>query len=123
MLRLRRDVGERLEIPFAERLDLGDDRVHLALDGARRGDCRPVAVRAIVFVGPSDDGFMLERVDEAEAVRNLFVLASRLGGDEDCARAFERVADLTRSVPVWNVSYPLRLDDLDATVERIAKRV
>ena len=123
MLRLRRDVGERLEIPFAEQLDLGDDRVHLALDGARRGNCRPVPIRAIVFLGRSENGFTLERVDNAEAVRNLFVLASRLGGDEDCARAFEGVADLTRSVPVWNVSYPLRVDDLDATVEGIAERV
>jgi hypothetical protein len=123
MLRLRRDVGERLEIPFAEPLDLGDDRVHLALDGARRGNCQPVPIRAIAFLGRSENGFTLERVDNAEAVRNLFVLASRLGGDEDCARAFEGVADLTGSVPVWRVSYPLGLDELESTVERIAKGV
>jgi hypothetical protein len=123
MLRLRRDVGELLEIPFAKRLDLGDDRVHLALDGALRGNCRPVPIRAIAFLGRSENGFALARVDDAEAVRNLFVLASRLGGDDDCARVFAGVADLASSVPVWSVSYPLALDDLDSTVERIAKGV
>jgi len=123
MLRLRRDVGERLEIPIAERFDLRDDRVHLALDGGRRGDCRPVPIRAVVFLGPSNDGFGLERVDEAEAVRNLYVLTSRPGGERDCARAFAGVADLTGSVPVWSVSYPLGLDKLEGTVERIAKGV
>jgi hypothetical protein len=129
MLRLRRDVGESLEIPAAERLGLVDDRVHFALDGQERGDCAPVPLRAIVFLNPSVNGatsngdFALSRVAEAEAVRNLFVLTFRLPESPDRARAFSAMVDLARSVPVWSVSYPLRLEDLDANVERIVRSV
>jgi hypothetical protein len=123
MLRLRRDVGERLDVPFAERLDLVDDRVHLALDGDQRGDCQPVPLRAIIFLNPSGNGFALSRVPESEAVRNLFVLTFRLPGPPDSTRAFSAMVDLVRSVPVWSLSYPLRLDELDGTVKTIVRNV
>jgi hypothetical protein len=122
MLRLRRDVGERLVVPCAERLDLVDDRVHLALDGGR-GDCRPVPVRAIVFLGDAAERFALEPVPDAETIRNLFVLTFRLPGGHGCTEAFDAMVDLARAVPVWRMCYPRRLDELQATVERVVAGV
>ena len=61
MLRLRHDVAEQLEIPNATPVGtVEDDRVHLALDPAVRGDCSPVPLRAIVLLRHADEGFRIE---------------------------------------------------------------
>src|SRR5207248_8881688 len=60
MLRVRPDIGARLALPFARQTKQTDDRRHLALDEATRGDCRPVPVRGIVFLQRSDNGIRVE---------------------------------------------------------------
>ena len=122
MLRLRHDVAEQLEIPNATPVGtVQDDRVHLALDPAVRGDCSPVPLRAIVLLRHGDEGFRIEPAPAAQVVQDLWALSFRLPTDADRARCFKAVADLARSVPVWNLHRPLTMRDLPATVDFVVE--
>lgn len=123
MLRLRHDVAAAFDVPATTRIAETDDRVHLSVDPARRGDCAPVPLRAVVFLRGSAETFRLERADPGDAVRDLFALAFRFPDDADRRRCFEAVADVARAVPVWNLWRPLTIADLPDTVEQIAGRV
>lgn len=123
MLRVRRDIADRLELPFGRRLDAGDERTHIALDSDHRGDSAVVPLRAIVFLRESDDGVKLERVDPADAIRDLWTLSFALPTRVDRARCFNGVADLAHTIPIWNLSRPLRLEELERTVERLVAGV
>jgi hypothetical protein len=119
MLRLRRDMAERLDIPRAHPVGVSDDRLHLALDPAERGDCDPVAVRAVVFLRDGDGEVALEAARAPQAIRDLWSLSFRLPLDADRARCFVAVTDLVNAAPVWNLFYPRRIESLPAAVERI----
>jgi hypothetical protein len=120
MLRVRRDVADRLDLPYAEKLGETEDRVHLAIAPDQRGDGAPVPVRGVVFLRPAaEGGSALERVDAGDAIRDLWVLSFRLAGTDEAARSFKGVTDLARLVPVWNLSHPLRFGLLERAVERI----
>ena len=122
MLRLRHDVAEQLDIPNATSVGtVDDDRVHLALDPTRRGDCSPVAVRAVVLLRHADDGVRIEPVAPADAVRDLWSLSFRLPSEAEVARSFMAIADLVRSVPVWNLYRPLTIRDLPAAVDCVVR--
>ena len=123
MLRLRHDVAERLELPNATAVGtVEDDRVHLAIDPAVRGDCSPIPLRAIVLLRQSDQGrgLQIQRADPAQAVRDLWALSFRLPTAADRTRCFTAAAELARMVPVWSVHRPLTMRDLPATVDFIA---
>jgi hypothetical protein len=121
MLRIRPDVADALDIPGAEVLEAGDERVHLALDPSVRGDCTPVPIRAIVFLRGGTDSLELRRVEPHDAIRDLFALSFRLPGRDESARTFGAVAQLAAAVPAWDVTYPLRLDELDRVVEALER--
>ena len=123
MLRLRPDVAAALEVPGTSRTAETDERVHLAIDPSRRGDCAPVPLRSVVLLRGTADEFRLERADAEVAVRDLFALAFRFPNDADRRRCFEAVADLARAVPVWNLWRPLTYAALPATVEQIVAGV
>jgi hypothetical protein len=120
MLRIRPDVAEALDIPRALVLEAGDERLHLALESSERGDCTPVPVGAVVFLRGGSDGIQLQRSDPHEAVRDLYGLSFRLPGAAEVTRAFRGVAELVATVPTWDLSYPLRLEELDRVVETVA---
>lgn len=120
MLRIRRDVAGRLALRGARKVAAGDDRVHLSLDPSRRGDCRPVPVRALVLLRRAANGIALERVPAAHALRELWPLSFRLPGVEDRARCFQALTALADTVRVWNLARPLRMNDLDRVVATIA---
>jgi hypothetical protein len=119
MLRLRSDVAEALNIRCAQTLEAGDARLHLALDPRTRGDCTPVEIRTIVFLRGHASQFECHRSDPRNAVRDLFALGFRLPGEADTARAFSVAADLVASVPAWDVSYPLRIEQLEQIVDAV----
>jgi hypothetical protein len=122
MLRLRHDIAQQLEIPNATPVEtVADDRVHLALDPAVRGDCSPVPLRAIVLLRRADRGLRIEPVHPIQVVQDLWALSFRLPTDADRARCFTAVADLARSVPVWNLQRPLTVRDLPATVDFVVQ--
>ena len=122
MLRLRHDVAQELDVPHATAVgSVEDDRVHLALDPAGRGDCTPVPLGAVVLLRRSDHDVRIERATPAEAVRDLWALSFRLPEDADRARCFADVAGLVRTVPIWNLHRRLRFDDLPATVALVTR--
>lgn len=120
MLRVRRDVAAELKLPRAREVAAGgDDRVHFSLDPARRGDCTPLPVRAVVFLRRSDNGIALERVPSALSLRELFPLSFKLPGSDSHARCFAGVTALADAARVWNLYRPVRLGDLTDVVGRI----
>jgi hypothetical protein len=120
MLRVRRDLAGRLELPGAREIAVGDDRVHFSLDRSRRGDCTPLPIRSVVFLRRSDGDVALERVPAADALRDLWALSFRLPTSEDRERCFQSIATLADAIRVWNLSRRLRLGGLRHVIERIA---
>lgn len=123
LLRVRPDVAHRLDLPYARVVREDEDRVHFSVEEERRGDCRPVPVRAVVFLRPSDNGVTLERAETTQAVRDLWALSFRLPIEEQVAASFAGMADLAGSVPVWNLGHVRRLEDVSATIDRIVSGV
>jgi hypothetical protein len=123
MLRLRNDVAERLELQEARRLPVDDERTHLALDAARRGDCEPVPLRGIVLLRPSGESPRMERADAAETLRDLWAVTSRFPTEEGRARCFAQVAALADAVPIWDLAHSLNLESLSGTVQYVARHV
>ncbi len=122
LLRVRRDVANRLDLPFGRVVAEDEERLHLSLDERERGDCRPVPLGAALLLR-TGDCFGLERAPTPDAIRDLWALSFRLPSEDDFARCFAAVSDLVRSVPVWNLSRRLRFDTLAATVERVSAHV
>lgn len=120
MLRMRRDLVGRLELPGAVEVAAGDDRVHFSLDRSRRGDCTPLPIRSVVFLRPGDRDAALERVPAADALRDLWALSFRLPNLEAKERCFRDITAFADTVPVWNLSRRLRLEGLKQVIERIA---
>jgi hypothetical protein len=121
MLRVRHDIAAELELPLMK-LGESEDRVHYALDG-QAGDGRPVGLRGIVLLTDFGPQTTLERVPAERAVRDLWALTFRLPTAADRARSFAEVAELAETIPVWELSRPRRLADLEAVVTRIAADV
>jgi hypothetical protein len=119
LLRIRRDVYERLDWPGTVPVVSEPDRVHLAVEGERRGDGQPVPIRGVVLLRPGEGETVMERVAPERSLPDLFALSWKLPTDADRARCFRGAASLASSVPVWNLHRELRLDRLEELVERI----
>lgn len=119
MLRVRRDVADRLDLPRAREVAESDNRVHFSLDPDRRGDSSPVPMRAIVLLRRGEDGIVLDRVPAARALPDLWPLSFRLPTVEDRARCFDGLARLAACARIWNLVRPLRLDELGRVVQRV----
>jgi hypothetical protein len=123
MLRLRPDVAEALRLPAVEQVGEDEDRIHFALGAEGRGTCAPVPIRGIVLLRESMNGHSLERVPAAEAIPELWALSFKLPTEADRSRCFNDLAGVADAVPVWNLSRPLSLKHLPATVRYIARHV
>jgi hypothetical protein len=123
VLRVRRQTAEQLEIIDAEEVGTRDDRVHLSIAPERRGDCKPVPLRAILMLRESENGFSLDRPSTVDAVRDLWPLSFNLPTIEDRARCFAAVTDLSRVVRVENLYRPFRLEELPGVVDFVAQHV
>jgi hypothetical protein len=118
LLRLRPDVFKG-ELPAglfvaAER----PDRVFVGFEGSARGSSAPVPIRAIVFLREAESS-RLERVPPSTALKDLWRLSFRTGTEDARAGSFRSLARLAGSVSCWNVYRPLKLGELQATVELI----
>jgi hypothetical protein len=118
LLRIRRDVFERVDFRDTEIAFESPQRVTLALDASRRGDAGPVPLRGVVLLRRSEGAMSLVRADPTEAVRDLFNLC--FTGNVDRARAFQEVATLVSAVPVWYLARQLDYGEMPAVVEKIA---
>lgn len=119
MLRIRRDVYERLDFPGTDVVGEDPERVYLTVPEATRGDGDPVPIRGVVFLRRSEDEFTLDRVPMEKAVPDLWALSLNLPTDESRARCFHQVTSIAAQVPVWNVHRRLSLDLLPQLVGRI----
>jgi hypothetical protein len=118
MLRLRRDVYERFALPHATVVREDPDRVFLSLEKSLRGDSSPVPIRGVVFLRRSDDeAIRIERIPAEQAFPDLWSLIFHLPYDEDRARCFSGIAELSRSVPIWNLYRRFSIEELPAVVD------
>ena len=123
MIRLRQDVAAWLDISGATRVGPTDDRVHLALHDATRGDGTPVPIRGIFLLRRSDGDPRIERLDAVRAVPDLWSLSSRIPTPDGRTRCFEGLVDAVRDVPLWNLFRPLALEGPDHAMDMIATTI
>ena len=119
-LRIRPDMFNGQVPQGTELISVRPDRVVLALDSNRRGDCTPIPIRSIVFLRESsDDQIRLERVEALRSLPDLWALSFRPKGDNALARSFHGLSSLATGTTVWNLHRPLRLDMLNDVIDRI----
>jgi hypothetical protein len=119
MLRIRRDMYERLEFPGTDVVAEDPDRVYLTIDESTRGDGSPVPIRGVVFLRRSEESWRMERLPREKAVPDLWALSLNLPTDESRADCFRGVTAIAARVPVWNLYRRLSVDQLPETVDRI----
>lgn len=119
VIRMRSDALRDVP-PDTTIVESTSERVMLAIDSDRRGGVDPVPVRAVVLLRIADDGEVrLERLDSAAAIRDMWVLAFRIPDSPDRTRAFEQLADLARTTPVYNLHRPLTFETLPQVVDMV----
>ena len=99
-----------------------EDRVFVGFDADSAGSSAPVPVKALVFLREGTN-MAVEPVDPVTALKDLWRLSFRTGTEEGRADSFRRLTTLAGSVASWNVSRPLSLDTLPATVDLIQNAV
>jgi hypothetical protein len=119
LLRMRRDVYERLEFPHTHVSAEDPERIYLAIDEAVRGTGAPVPLRAVILLRKSDERLRMERVPAEKTVPDLWTLSFSLPTDADRARRFRGVTALGSRVPVWNLYRRLSFDHLSEVVDTI----
>jgi hypothetical protein len=119
ILRLRRDVFERLDFTgIATAHDFGR-KTGLVLNASRRGDARPIPLAGIVLLRRSSGDIKISPVDPPAAIRDLFALSFK--GVLDQGRSFEDLAALVSAVPVWNLERRLEFDNLPHVIEALVR--
>jgi hypothetical protein len=124
VLRIRRDVYERLRFPTLEPVAEDEDKVHLMLGESERGSADAVPVAGIVFVRQaslrgSEGRPEIDRVQAAEALPNLWAVNFSLPTTEARERTFRKAARLTDVVPAWEAYRPRTFEDLPRFVDLI----
>lgn len=122
LLRMRRDMAERLGVADHPAAITGGDRVRLPLQAAACGDSRPVPLRGIVLIGEEAAEVSMTRVPAVEAIPGLWQLSFALPERAAAARCFRELADLASGAPVWELRRPLSVEALSRVVEEIAAR-
>jgi hypothetical protein len=118
MLRVRRDSFERVGVPDAAIVGEDPDRIHLAIDPARRGAGDAIPIAAIVLLREGDE-VRVEVVAPELAIPDLWALAFKLPTDDDRTRCFGAVSALASSVPVWNLHRPMRYETLPQVIDAV----
>ncbi len=119
MLRVRRDIYDRLRIEGARAVAEDTERVHLALDDELRGSSDPVPLAGIVFLRRGSSTVELFRVRPDQYLAELWSVSFNLPIDRDRLRHFDKVAQVAFSVPLWVLDRPMRFDTLDDVIERL----
>lgn len=119
VLRVRRDVAERLGLPDVKMTYETDAKVNFALDDWRRGSGSPVPLKGIVFLRTWDGEPTLQRADAADALRDLLILSFK--AVLDLERCFQDAGRLVAEVPVWDLRRRLDFDELPQVVDAIVR--
>jgi hypothetical protein len=123
VIRLRRDVADRMQVPGTAVSRADQDRVHLTFDEAHRGDSRSVRLRAILMLRQVTEAAELQFVSSVDAVRDLWALTFRLPTDPSRAASFERAADLAARVETLDLRRSMNLDGLPQLVKLVERHV
>jgi hypothetical protein len=115
LLRLRRDVFDRLDFPGTNTVREFGRKVGIVLNESQRGGSEPVPLGGIVLLKKSSGEPALTRAANPEALRDLFVLSFK--GVLDAGKSFEDLALLVSQVPVWYLERRLDFTDLPRTVD------
>lgn len=123
MLRIRKDTYEHLTLPKTTRVAEDDDRVHLALDESTRGTGAPVPLAGVMLLrqGADDTDVRIEPATQETAIQDLWALSFKLPTEISRAACFDNVGRLVTSVPIWDLTRPMRYDTLDDVVKAIAE--
>ena len=119
LLRLRRDVFDRLGVPGGEVVAEEPGRVYVLGDEATRGTSDPVPLRAVVLLRKTAGAIELHPVPPARAIADLWSLAFKLPNDDARSTCFAAVTDLAGRVPVWDLHRMLSYEQLPAVVDAI----
>ena len=119
-VRMRRDVYDGRPLEGMHVISERSDRVFLGVDTDRKGSSAPVRIGGIAFLRESDD-IRIEPASGPLALPDLWHLNFRVATQENRAKSFLQLSRLAGLVSSWNVYRPLRLDQLDATVDLIAQ--
>lgn len=120
MLRLRRDVAERVAPAHFREVGRDPDRVHL-VDGRDVGSGDPVPIRAVVLLRDDQCSPTLEGLTPTEALADLWSVSFHLPTAADRARCFRDVTDLADRLPLFALRRRMGLDALSATIESVLK--
>ena len=123
LLRVRRDVAERLDFSGTRLVGEDTERSFLAIEPDRAGAGEPVPLGAVVLLRGEEDKVRLERVAGVELLRDLWALAFKLPTDPDFERCFAGITVLSERVPIWNLHQPFDLERLPGTVQHLASSV
>ena len=121
LLRLRHDIAERWRPKGAYEVGVDADRVHLAIDVDRRGDCEPVPLGAVVLLQGGAEQIEITRLRSAEALAGLYDLQFQLSNAAALRQGFAAAAAVARSVPIYSLRRPMNLEWLDRTVARLCE--
>jgi hypothetical protein len=119
MLRVRRDVYERLTIRGAHPVADDPERIHLAIEDEHRGSSDPVPLAGILFLRRGTPSVELFRVRPDQYLAELWSVSFNLPVDRDRHRHFDKVTTVAFSVPLWVLDRPLTFDTLDEVIDRL----
>jgi hypothetical protein len=122
-IRLRPDMFTGEPPPGTTLAAIRPDRIHLALDSQRRGNGRPVPIRAIVFLRESSSEVNVRPVPGTEALKDLWALTFRFHTEGERRDAFRQLARLASAVPIWNLFRPMQVETLEAVVSHLVRLV
>lgn len=111
------------DVPAADLADTyvtHDDgqKTHHAIAHERRGDGRPVHLRAIVFLRTMPT-MRVDHIPVSEAIKSLWSTSFYIPTDEGRTTCFRGIVDLATSTPAWTIARPLETTTLDWVVRRI----
>jgi hypothetical protein len=119
LMRVRPDVYDGHAPAGMHVVALRPDRVYLATDEDRRGSAAPVPIIAVVFLREASHRIAIAPTTPSTAITDLWALSFRLPSHVGSAQKFNQLTRLADALPIWNLYRPLRLDALEATVERV----
>lgn len=119
LLRLRRDVAEKLSLPNVRSAGEDPDRLFLALEGEMAGTAGPLPLGGVVLLRGSSDEATLDPVTGPDLLRDLWALGFKLPTDDDYQRCFDGLTRLSAMTRMWNLAFPMDLGKLPAIVDTL----
>jgi hypothetical protein len=123
VLRMRPDVVDRVEVPHTKVAIDDEERQYRLLDTEQRGSGDALPLGAVIFLRRSDGRPSLQRVPPERAVPDLWSLSFVLPNDASRAAAFDALARISSSIPIFDLGRPMTFDALPEVIETVESAV